>query len=70
MREKKLAVDENVNHRVTFNLFTTITNANFDNESIKNRIKDTLLEKERLLKKLNDEDKEKLPEAALWNGGE
>ena len=39
MREKKLAVDENVNHRVTFNLFTTITNANFDNESIKNRIK-------------------------------
>lgn len=35
MREKKLAVDENVNHRVTFNLFTTITNANFDNESIK-----------------------------------
>ena len=38
MREKKLAVDENVNHRVTFNLFTTITNANFDNESIKNRI--------------------------------
>ena len=70
MREKKLAVDENVNHRVTFNLFTTITNANFDNESIKNRIKDTLLEKERLLKKLNDEDKEKLPEAALWNGDE
>lgn len=52
MREKKLAVDENVNHRVTFNLFTTITNANFDNESIKNRIKDTLLEKERLLKNL------------------
>lgn len=70
MREKKLAVDENVNHRVTFNLFTTITNANFDNESIKNRIKDTLLEKERLLKKLKDEDKEKLPEAALWNGDE
>ena len=70
LREKKIAVDDNVNHRVTFNLFTTITNANFDKDSIKSRVKDTLLEKEKLLKKLDDRDKEKLPEAALWNGDE
>lgn len=70
LREKKIAVDDDVNHRVTFNLFTTITNANFDKASIKNRIKDTLLEKERLLNKLGDDDREELPEAALWNGDE
>ena len=70
LREKKIAVDDDVNHRVTFNLFTTITNANFDKDSIKNRIKDTLLEKERLLNKLGDDDKKELPEAALWNGDE
>ena len=70
LREKKIAVDEDVNHRITFNLFTTITNANFDNDSIKNRIKDTLLEKERLLKKIGEEDKKELPEVALWNGSE
>lgn len=70
LREKKIAVDDDVNHRVTFNLFTTITNANFDKASIKNRIKDTLLEKERLLNKLGEDDREKLPEAALWNGDE
>lgn len=70
LREKKIAVDDDVNHRVTFNLFTTITNANFDKDSIKNRIKDTLLEKERLLNKLGDDEKKELPEAALWNGDE
>ena len=70
LRKKKIAVDDAVNHRVTFNLFTTITNANFDKASIKNRIKDTLLEKERLLNKLGDDDREELPEAALWNGDE
>ncbi len=70
LREKKIAVDNGVNHRVTFNLFATITNANFDKASIKNRIKDTLLEKERLLNKLGDDDREELPEAALWNGDE
>ena len=70
LREKKIAVDDDVNHRVTFNLFTTITNANFDKTSIKNRIKDTLLEKERLLNKLGDDEKKERPEAALWNGDE
>ena len=44
---------------VTLNLFTTITNANFDNESIIKRIKDTLARKEELLSRL--ENKEALP---------
>ena len=36
-------VDRNVNHLVTVNLFTTITNANFDREAIIDRIKDYIL---------------------------
>ena len=70
LREKKIAVDDDVNHRVTFNLYTTKTNAKFEKNSIKNRNKDTLLEKERLLNKLGDDEKKELPEAALWNGDE
>ena len=48
------------------NLFTTITNVNFDRESITERITETLKAKERLLSEV--EDKDQLPEAAVWNG--
>lgn len=68
LREEGKEVGENVNHRVTFNLFVTITNANFDLDSVKNNIKETLLMKEELLEQLTD--KESLPEAALWNAEE
>lgn len=61
-------VDRNVNHLVTVNLFTTITNANFDREAIIDRIKDTLKVKADLLAQLGDTNG--LPEAALWNGTE
>ncbi|MGM9518037.1 MAG: hydroxylamine reductase [Acidaminococcus sp.] len=61
-------VDRNVNHLVTVNLFTTITNANFDREAIIDRIKDTLKVKADLLAQLGDTNG--LPEAALWNGAE
>ena len=61
-------VDRNVNHLVTVNLFTTITNANFDREAIIDRIKDTLKVKADLLAQLGDT--ADLPEAALWNGAE
>lgn len=61
-------VDRNVNHLVTVNLFTTITNANFDREAIIDRIKDTLKVKADLLAQLGDTNG--LPEAALWNGSE
>ena len=42
LREEGKEVCRDTNHMVTLNLFTTITNANFDNESIIKRIKDTL----------------------------
>lgn len=59
---------ETINHMVSVNLFTTITNANFDKESIIAKIKDTLATKEELLAELPNKDN--LPEAALWNGDE
>lgn len=61
-------VTEDVNHEISVNLFTTITNANFDKESITAKIKNTLEAKAILLSKLSNKDN--LPEAALWNGKE
>ena len=61
-------VTEDVNHMISVNLFTTITNANFDKESITAKIKNTLEAKAILLSKLSNKDN--LPEAALWNGME
>lgn len=55
-----------VNHHITLNLFTTITNANFDNEVFYQRIEDTLRIKKELLDKVAD--KGTLPEASLWSG--
>ena len=53
---------------MVMNLFTTITNVNFGRESITERITETLKAKERLLSEV--EDKDQLPEAAVWNGKE
>lgn len=66
LREEGKEVCRDTNHMVILNLFTTITNANFDNESIIKRIKDTLARKEELLGRV--ENKEALPEASRWNG--
>ncbi|MGI6079604.1 MAG: hydroxylamine reductase [Candidatus Avilachnospira sp.] len=66
LREEGKNVDKSANHRVTKNLFVTITNANFDKEAIVREIEDTLSEKAELLKLLDSE--EGLPEAALWSG--
>ena len=41
-----------VNHLITRNLFATITNANFDDDSLKIKIKETLECKEKYLQKL------------------
>ena len=49
LRAAGKSVSRNVNHLVTVNLFTTITNANFDRESIIARIKETLAVKADLL---------------------
>ena len=68
LRSEGKEIDDNVNHQIIVNLFTTITNANFDKESIITRIKETLEIKEELLKKV--ENRDDLPEAAFWNGTE
>ena len=68
LRSEGKEIDDNVNHQIIVNLFTTITNANFDKESIITRIKETLEIKEELLKKV--ENRDGLPEAAFWNGTE
>jgi len=65
LRAEGTQIGSDVNHLVTLNLFTTITNANFDDKVFYERIKMTLNVKNDLLKKLNN--KEKLSEAALWD---
>ena len=57
-----------INHLVTLNLFTTITNANFDKEAIVARIHMTLDAKRDLLSQLDGTGT--LPEAAVWDGVE
>ena len=70
LRQAGKQVDKKINHRITMNLFITITNANFDNDAIVLAIKETLQQKEALLAELGQEEREKLPEAAKWNGQE
>ena len=66
LRQEGKQVSAEINHLITLNLFTTITNANFDRESIEARIHDTLTEKEALLARVADPSI--LPEAAKWDG--
>lgn len=68
LRQEGKQVSAKINHLITLNLFTTITNANFDKESIESRIRATLTEKEFLLKQVTN--LTVLPEAAKWNGAE
>lgn len=55
-----------MNHLITLNLFTTITNANFDDEAIVAKIQETLDARNELLN-LPFDDKTGLSEAATWN---
>lgn len=68
IRAEGKQIDKSINHPITLNLFTTITNANFDKDVIVERIKTTLKVKETLLKEVSD--KSALPSASLWNGNE
>ena len=63
---KDVAID--VNHMVTLNLFTTITNANFDEVSIRTRVTETLKKTAELRAQLQDVSG--LSEAALWSAPE
>ena len=64
LREEGKEISGEVNHLITINLFTTITNANFDDAIFYDRVKTTLDIKSELLAKLDD--KANLSEAALW----
>lgn len=66
LRKENKVIDKEINHLITLNLFTTITNANFDKKVIEDRVTETLKVKEKLLSKV--EDKESLPKEAFWNG--
>ena len=66
LRKEGKPVSAEINHLITLNLFTTITNANFDKEAIVARIRATLDAKNELLAQLADT--AALPEAARWNG--
>ncbi len=64
LREEGKAVSKDTNHLVTLNLFTTITNANFDEQVFVARVRETLKVKRELLAQLDNKDF--LSEAALW----
>ena len=68
LRSEGKAVDKAIDRLVTLNLFTTITNANFDRDAVINAIKRTLTVKSELLQSVADASK--LAEAARWNGVE
>ena len=65
LRAEGNLIDLKINHLITINLFTTITNANFDDAVFYARVKETLAVKKSLLAKLKN--KNNLSEAALWN---
>ena len=64
LRNEGKEVSADVDHLIALNLFTTITNANFDNDVFNDRIKMTLKVKSDLISQLSNE--ERLSEAALW----
>lgn len=64
LRAEGKEVSAEINHLITLNLFATITNANFDEDAIVDRIFETLFRKQELLKQVDH--LEVLPEAARW----
>ena len=65
LRQEGKTVSKDVNHYITLNLFTTITNANFDDEIFYARVKETLAIKNELMNELTN--KENLSEVATWD---
>ncbi|MDT8717108.1 hydroxylamine reductase [Clostridium sp. 19966] len=64
LRKEGKVISKDLNHMITLNLFTTITNANFDEEIFYERIVMTLNAKKALLEELTNKDN--LSKAALW----
>lgn len=63
-RKEGVEVRKETNALVSLNLFTTITNANFDEEAIYARVNETLDVKKEILAQLKNQD---LSKAALWD---
>ncbi|WP_373163206.1 hydroxylamine reductase [Agathobaculum sp. Marseille-P7918] len=68
LRKQGEEIAPEINHRITLNLFITITNANFDKEAIVACIRETLDVKRELLRRAAQP--ELLPEAAHWTADE
>ena len=68
LRSEGTEVPAHINELITQNLFTTITNVNFDSEAIKARIRETLDARRGITAQIKDT--AGLPEAALWAGNE
>ena len=66
LRAQGKRLSPEVSHLVTWNLFATITNANFDEAAITQRVAETLKVRDSLLSQV--EDPAALPEAARWDG--
>lgn len=66
LRSEGTSIAPEISRMISLNLFTTITNANFDLEMIKTRVTETLAVKEELLSQIKETSA--LPEAALWEG--
>lgn len=64
-RSEGKEISKEVNHYITLNLFTTITNANFDEDVFYARVKETLAMKNELMEQLSNKDG--LSEAATWD---
>lgn len=57
LRGENYTIDKKYNHMVTYNMFITITNANFDLDMILDQVVKTIEAKDELLAKLNDKSK-------------
>ena len=68
LRKQGEEIAAEINHRITLNLFITITNANFDKEAIVACIRESLEIKQQLLGRVAQP--ELLPEAARWTADE
>ena len=69
LRREGKTVDASVNHLITENLFTTITNVNFDDDTIRARIEATLETKALLAHDENYRHGSKVPAEKTAEGG-
>lgn len=64
LRKEGTAIGKYTDRLIVDNLFTTITNANFDDDVITEKINNTITERDKLILKLSD--KNGLSDAAFW----